>query len=440
MTRLKTILHGRTRSLEARILIITCFYGALCSYSFFISDYLLGLSAAAYLPLLGLGITLSVCYYLTRFQLWFQRNHRVLASVVMVLLLGIMVYLWRFNGGTYGGTHYFFFVLVVLMMIFYRGWVALLIMLCMVGIVWSLMYIEYLDPSWTAVYDQNTPRLKRFLDVGLSIAGSMLLLALTIHSIKSSFDRIFKQLTRSSREFSEDLTLARNLQKQIYDYDPELTAGFDFSVRYIPSGELSGDLFDLSRPDVDRLRIFMADARGHGINAALSAMLIKSEWSNLNRAYHSPAKSINLLNKGIIDRYGDTLSFTCVLADISSEGIVYCSAGHVPQYLSLGNDIHELSSSGPPVGMVQNQNYTEMQFGFEATSRLLLFTDALTEETTMPARMQNDWMSEMLIETNRGAAHLLDRILNRFALRLGQNAQNLHLQDDLMMIVVGRPN
>lgn len=312
-------------------------------------------------------------------------------------------------------------------------------LLSLVGIVWALMLKEHLDPDWTEIYRSTTTRDERFLDVVFSFTGTMLLLALVIRSIKSSFDRIFKQITRSSQEFSEDLTLARNLQKQIYEYDPQLTAGFDLSVRFIPSGELSGDLFDLSRPEPNRLRIFMADARGHGINAALSAMLIKSEWSNLNRGHHSPARSINLLNKRIIERYGDTLNFTCVLADIGSENIVYCSAGHVPQYLSIGNKIVELNSSGPPAGMLDKPGYEEYLFGFDKNSQLLLFTDALTEEVGFHDQANDDWMHDLVKESGNNSAQLIEKILKKFALRIGQNAKNLHLQDDLMLIAVGRP-
>src|SRR6185437_10112996 len=55
------------------------------------------------------------------------------------------------------------------------------------------------------------------------------------------------------------------------------------------------------------------------------------------------------------------------------------NAGHNPGFLVTGNSAQELKASGTPIGLVPGMQYSSETFAFPIGSKLLFYTDGLTE-------------------------------------------------------------
>ena len=249
---------------------------------------------------------------------------------------------------------------------------------------------------------------------------------------------VVRRLEKYRAFLEEDLTLARLLQKQILACSPDLTRDYHFELLHMPSGDLSGDVYDISRTANDTLRIFLADARGHGVSASLSAMLIKSEWLNLNQAGHTPARILADLNKKMITRYGDTISLSAIILDIREHELTYASGGHLPQYIVDQGKLLELESQGLPPGMMTDAMYEERSLPFPRGARLILFTDGLIEgEKNTSTESGLDWLKDILPRSAKFSVEEAAReLIAQLARRHKQDPDHIHLHDDLTLILL----
>ena len=145
---------------------------------------------------------------------------------------------------------------------------------------------------------QNSNDAYRFLLTSTNYMLALTFLIVVIVMLSRNFRDILEKLQEYKIHFYEDLVLARILQERIFEYDHSLTKGYDLELVYLPYAELSGDLYDFSVPEDTYLRIFLADARGHGINSSLSSMLIKKRMDEPEPDYHvSPGNVISTEQK-----------------------------------------------------------------------------------------------------------------------------------------------
>lgn len=392
--------------------------------------YFMGIGAVSWI-VFGFGLVMCALYYLSRFR----KIHRPLRWPAIFLYLGILAAYWLLNGGADGGTPFYFFVggLVSLFLVNGPQRKTLVVLLYMLTS-GALLYIETQFPHWITGPALEETRRNYFL---FSFLASQLVLYLMLILISGNFEEVLSALGQYHNTFEEDLVLARTVQEQVLQYSPEVTGDFDFDLVHRPSAELSGDVYDLSRPDPTFLRVLLADARGHGINAALISMLIKSEYLNANSRSMSPGLLMNRLNLRIFERYDESLSLSAIVVDIYNNRMVYSSGGHVPQFLVGDGEILTLEADGPPLGLFRTAEYAERECKFGPGHRLFLFTDALTEETDLNGRpVGEEWLHD-LIRRGVTAKNHTRGIIETLADLKGQTVEKLDCQDDLTLIVIG---
>lgn len=442
LKRLKIALHGDpyTFSVEQRLFHAATLYGGCFALFFALFNAARGLSPAGYLPLIPAGLLVLFVYFLSRRIVKSMRMYFGLVWFTGIGAATLLAEQWFANGGSMGGAQYFFFVHVALILLALRGWQRYAALTLSLLLVIALFYIEYAYPEWIQRHPTEGQRL---LGMTVSFSAALLLLGNVLLMVVASFAHTYERERGYKTLFREDLTLAQNLQRRILEYDPALVAGYDFYLRHLPSAELSGDLYDVSRPASGGLRIFLADARGHGINAALSAMLIKSEWSNLEQLNLSPGESLAELNRRILRRYGAEVSLSAVIADLGRDILRYSSAGHPEQLLLNRGVVHELSSVGPPLGLVEDVRYTDQSLPLAPGARLILFTDSLTEEVGVDgAGVGREWIARAALGlgAEAPATQTGEALLEAFANRIGQSAGYLTINDDLTLIVACQPS
>ncbi len=427
--------------LDARVLTVTTFYAGIISLGFSIISFSLSLDFAHVL-LVPAGLIFLAFYALARRSVYFRDRLSWLAVPCMALMLAVLGYLWTVNAGSQGGSQYFFFLVASAITVLMRGPLKFFASAGLIAVVAGLIYMEHVRPEWIVGYANEQ---QRFEDVLISFILALFFFVVVMSSITRNYEASYRKVEGFRLHFSEDLELAKQLQKRIYrskTFD-SIKERYDLALKHIPSRELSGDLYDLSEFERDgrsALRVFLADARGHGINASLSAMLIKSEWANLRHTALNPAGALAELNRKFFEHYGDSVSFSAVIADLYETQLIFASAGHDIQYLLRPGEVRDLGSSGPPVGIVEEPGYEEQVFEIDTSDRLLLFTDALCEELDVSGRPVGPrWFLTEEHIARRPSALMADQLIRDFAARRGRNPEDLDNTDDLTMIVVGHP-
>lgn len=191
------------------------------------------------------------------------------------------------------------------------------------------------------------------------------------------------ELNEARESKRRELEVAKRIQKSILPTNLNSIAGLKFSIKYYPNSELSGDIYDIFECYPGYVRIFIADATGHGINAALVTMLIKSEYEQLKEIIREPSEILKFLNNEFINSYNNLKEiFPAFIIDIdlNKKNIQYSSAGHCTQLFINGNKIIPLNRTGRILGIVDDSNYIQKYYPIHSGDKFLIFTDGLYEQ------------------------------------------------------------
>ncbi len=298
---------------------------------------------------------------------------------------------------------------------------------------------ELNDLFFEMEYQKRTGDLSRnlsiepFTEVGQIAERYNLVLEKIRTNIKEK-ENLTNQLEQNLSLIQTDLSTARKIQSSILSQNDRVLGELEIIVRYLPLTEVGGDFFDITELRPGLVRVFLADATGHGVQAALLTMAIKAIYESLKRGIYSVTEVLYHLNNEFIHTFKNLNQFfTCIVADIdtNTKTIRYASAGHIPQYMMEGGAIVRLEKTGRIVGVVAKTQYTSKEIEFAPNSNLLLFTDGLVEQWNSNKEEFGETRVEELIQTFDGSIRDgIDRVLKEQDLFLA----GLPKQDDISLI------
>ncbi len=228
---------------------------------------------------------------------------------------------------------------------------------------------------------------------GVTVAYSNSLLLTRIENIKQELEKkviartrelqeSFATLNELYGEVKSHLRLAKQFQDNILPPMDANLNGFNLIVKYEPLMEIGGDFYDFFLLEKHRVRLFLADAVGHGVAASLITMLLKNEYDKLKYTVSDPGAVLNQLNDTFTKTYGKLNIFlTGILIDIDSKKrkILYASAGHPEQYLIRHRKLVKLEKTGRAIGFKQGISCASKEIAYQNGDKFILFTDGLFE-------------------------------------------------------------
>lgn len=244
--------------------------------------------------------------------------------------------------------------------------------------------------------------------------------ATELHREISSRRQAEEKLLELARNIQHDLELAKQVQKSILGKSYE-DHRIKINVKYLPSVELSGDLYYWKQIDRHRYGIIICDVRGHGIPGALISMSIHSLLFGLITRVTEPIKVVQSLNKHMHRLYHETNSkklvsyyFTAIYAviDTKNKKIEYVNAGHPPGLIYHSDlSVSLLNKGCPPIGLLPKLHINKGELFYKDHATLLLYTDGLTE---LPENREMDGLSylkKVINSSDINDEHLLDKII-----------------------------
>jgi sigma-B regulation protein RsbU (phosphoserine phosphatase) len=255
----------------------------------------------------------------------------------------------------------------------------------------------------------------------------------TAARLKTSLDRV-----------AADLAAAARLQRSLLPPAPASLSGLRYDWRFQPSEALGGDLLGvLPLPD-GGVALYLLDISGHGVQAALFSValhrLLTTEAGGLlldgDGQVRDPAAVVRQLNAQFQMGGEELVYFTLVLAywQPASATLAYVQAGHPGMLLLLPDGSRQILQEGAlPVGMLPGVRYQTSRICLPAGTRLLLYSDGVTEAGAARDTMALYGSERLLQQISRAP---LDECLDAIVADVSRWADPEGLGDDASLLLI----
>ncbi|MCS6900211.1 MAG: SpoIIE family protein phosphatase [Polyangiaceae bacterium] len=234
----------------------------------------------------------------------------------------------------------------------------------------------------------------------------------------------------------EDLLQAREFQQRILTHPPYIP-GVVTEVIYRPLDLVGGDFYQVFPLPDGTLRVFVADATGHGVKASLTTVLISSEYELVKREAGGPAQVLTALNQRMATHFTHlSVHFTAICADFDFKlGLLrFSSAAHPAPCLVRGNTSRELETGGPFIGLMADVEFPEWTHQILRGDHIALYTDGAVEAFNAA---NEPFGEERLLEALRCAVAAQKPLGVFLTMVLEQFLNGLPLADDLTFVDIG---
>jgi serine phosphatase RsbU (regulator of sigma subunit) len=280
----------------------------------------------------------------------------------------------------------------------------------------------------------------------VEIFSSQLALAIESNALYEKLEMEFQNKTLELNQANErlhailkniksDMQLAKKIQEKLLperkDY-PDI----NFSIYYELLFEIGGDIYDIIKVRDGYYRIFLGDATGHGIQAALTTSLIKGEYDKIRNENVNPADLLRKLNRSFMAQYKSlNVFFSAIILDINlnTKKITFSSAGHPPQFLLFQGKSVSMEKKGKIIGLLEDVRYGYETLEYLGDAKLFLFTDGLFEEFNEDKDMfgEERILEILTANSDKSAEYLIRNCLSELKKFTGYSSR---LEDDITVI------
>jgi phosphoserine phosphatase RsbU/P len=203
--------------------------------------------------------------------------------------------------------------------------------------------------------------------------------------VSMAIQQVRHKLRRSkSKQIARDMEAAQRIQRSFLPLLAPSLNGFRVATEYRPAFAVGGDFYDVITTGAGQLTAVIGDVAGKGVAGALMMSRVSSEIRRLVAAPTiQPSEILSKLNDsfsalGVDDSF---ITAAVVKLDQQSRRLTVANAGHVlPLVRRASGAVLPLGrASGPPVGMLPAQTYSDDVFPLGVGDIVLLMTDGVLD-------------------------------------------------------------
>jgi len=184
------------------------------------------------------------------------------------------------------------------------------------------------------------------------------------------------------RGLQRDLDLAYEIQNGLLPRPDIRVDGWQVAYHYEPAGHVSGDYCDLIIPerDSDTFFFLIGDVTGKGVAASLLMAHLHAIFRSLITANLPVDGLVSRANRIFCEGTMSTHFATLVCGRASRNGLVeLCNAGHCFPLAVRGTGVQSIPSTGLPLGLFCDSEFSSRSITLEPGESLALYTDGVTE-------------------------------------------------------------
>jgi len=188
-------------------------------------------------------------------------------------------------------------------------------------------------------------------------------------------------ITRLNEEIQQELEIGKEVQELFLPQD----ALFEdrLSMYYRPLREVSGDIYNFYKLAGGYKGLFFADAAGHGVSAALITTITIMSLEDVLKKTIKPWEVLTQLNTFLADKLQSSFFATAVFFLFSDNNTItyFSNAGHNPPLCIRPSrlELIDLDKCGPPLGMMDEVDYTARRISTKTGDKLFIYSDGLVE-------------------------------------------------------------
>jgi len=184
-----------------------------------------------------------------------------------------------------------------------------------------------------------------------------------------------------------ELDLAREVQQLLLPKTSPVCSWCCTGIKNRMAEGLGGDFYDVITMPDECQSLFIGDVTGHGLHASIVMSLIYGFIHRATLGACAPLELVQQVNSFLIDfsRRSETIdqyfsaSLFYGIIHPASLRMQFVNAGHVPVLVLRDDAVHELHSTGPPVGYFAAPEMQLQSYSFVKGDRLLFYTDGIIE-------------------------------------------------------------
>jgi len=237
-----------------------------------------------------------------------------------------------------------------------------------------------------------------------------------------------------------DLDAARQIQRSLLPQAMPQIPGYSVAIRSSACYEVGGDYVDIvSLPDGSHI-MTVADVAGKGLASAIVGMAFRSAFRVMAQADMPLEELAERLNRQHFDEGAEAqrryVTAIFLKLDPAQNILEAVNAGHNPGFL-VGTDgsVKEICATGTPIGLVPVMSYTAETHPFQEGSKLLFYTDGLTEVFRDEDEFGSERLLNAFLSCNLGEC---GAILNSLWLQLDKFSNGAPQQDDMTALALMR--
>ena len=290
-----------------------------------------------------------------------------------------------------------------------------------------------------------------------TLSREVRLAQLSQRSIAGELDKLHKELHE-----------AAHMQRQFVQKAVPYVPGLNIGAVYRPATYVSGDLFDVERLGDHHVSVFLADAVGHGVPAAMLTLFISRALPKMDGVGGSarivpPGEALARLNREFCGRPSPGGRFATAMyavIDTRTMEVEIAGAGHPAAIVALvetdseapdfsagvseATPIGRIESEGALLGVFPDAEFDSTRVSLAEGRGLVMFTDGF--ETAFPnadarakdLKMPTDGYIAHLagLARHAGTSRGLADALSAFERELDGQIGSLHRPDDVTALIV----
>ena len=265
---------------------------------------------------------------------------------------------------------------------------------------------------------------------------------LRIKHFQDSLTHLNRELEIRNDVMEQDLRMAREVQQQLLPQDVTEIPGFHVAYHYTPESQVGGDFVDLTSMEHTRLGVFVADAMGHGAQAALVTVLLKTALAEKLGDTQEPEQILTGLNDRFVELLsGEIITYAsgCYFRfEAEQKRIIYSNAGHpFPLLLNRADGTCvevQGAGTGTGIGLLPGAEYETAEHAFGKDDVLLLFTDGIYEALNPVGGQYGVERMQEQLHLHRDKS--LETMLGNLLEDMNNFTEGVPLADDVTLVAV----